>query len=308
MPSGAHIPVLLDEVLRALAPRSGGRYIDCTTGGGGHASAILERSAPHGRLLALDADAQSLEAARQRLSVYGDRVIFVHSNFSHLTSVAQQWDFVPADGILIDLGWSSLQMEDAGRGMSFQLDGPLDMRYDVSQGVTAADIVNDLSESELADLLWRYGEERQSRRIARAIVAGRPLRTTAELATLVQRVVGRREKTHPATRTFQALRIAVNDELTVLERTLAQSPALLAPGGVLAIIAFHSLEDRIVKQYLARESSDCICPPGGPPVCTCGHRAQFRLPSRQAIMPGPAELQRNPRARSARLRVAERLG
>jgi 16S rRNA (cytosine1402-N4)-methyltransferase len=262
---------------------------------------------PAGRLLALDADPNALAYARQRLSAWAERIEFVHSNFVHITRVAEEKGFAPCDGILIDLGWSSLQIDDASRGLSFHLEGPLDMRYDTSQGVAASELLDSLDEAEIADLLWRFGEERQSRRIARAIAASRPLRTTTQLAELVERVIGRPEKIHPATRTFQALRIAVNDELGVLQQTLEQLPALLKPGGVLAIIAFHSLEDRMVKQYLAREASDCICPPDGPPVCTCGHRAQLKLQPRGAIMPGPAEVAANPRSRSARLRVAVRL-
>ncbi len=307
MHGATHIPVLSDEVVAALAPRPGGLYIDCTTGAGGHANLVLARAMPGGRLLALDADPDALAFARQRLQVWADQVVFVHSNFLHVTTVAGAWGFAPCDGILMDLGWSSRQIEDASRGLAFSLEGPLDMRYDTTQGVTAAHLVNTLDEGELADLLWRYGEERHSRRIARAIAASRPLRTTTQLATLIERMLGRPEKIHPATRTFQALRIAVNDELGVLQATLEQLPALLKPGGVLAIIAFHSLEDRLVKQFLAREATDCICPPDGPPICTCGHRARLKLRPKHAIMPGPAEIAANPRSRSARLRVAVRL-
>jgi len=266
----------------------------------------LERSAPDGRLLGLDADPQALENARQRLAPWSERVILVNSSFSRVTAVAQEWHFAPVQGILMDLGWSSAQIGDATRGFSFQVDGPLDMRYSPTQSVTAADLVNTLGEQELADLLWRYGEERHSRRIARAIIGRRPLQRTLELAGVIERAVGRKEKIHPATRTFQALRIAVNDELNVLEQTLVQLPALLAERGVLAIIAFHSLEDRLVKQFLAGEAAGCICPPEAP-ICTCSHKARLELRPRRAIMPTPAEVAANPRARSARLRVAVRL-
>jgi 16S rRNA (cytosine1402-N4)-methyltransferase len=217
--------------------------------------------------------------------------------------------FVPADGILFDLGFSSLQLADPARGLAFTVDGPLDMRLDpTKEGNTAADLVNHLASEELAALLYRYGEEQQARRIAAAIVAARPLCTTGELAAVVEEAVGRRrrERIHPATRTFQALRIAVNDELAVLEAALPQAVEILAPGGRLAVISFHSLEDRLVKRFFRRESRDCICPPEAP-ACTCDHRATLRLVTRKPIRPTADEAAANPRARSARLRVAERM-
>jgi len=293
------------EVIEALAPRSGGRYVDCTLGDGGHAQAILERSEPEGRLLGMDADPEAIEIARRRLASWGRRVILVHSNFERIGTVLQENQFGPVDGIIVDLGWSSRQMKDARRGFSFQQDGPLDMRYDPERGRPAGEWINSLDERELADLIWRYGEDRQARRIARAIVAHRPLCRTRELAELIERTVGRREKIHPATRTFQALRIVANDELGVLERTLEQLPALLAPGGVLAVISFHSLEDRIVKRFLRREAAGCVCPPEAP-VCTCGGRPRLEVKPRKAISPTAGEIAANPRARSARLRVARK--
>lgn len=301
-----HEPVLLDEVIHMLAPRAGGRYIDGTVGTGGHTEAILMHSSPDGRVLGLDADPTAVESARRRLAGWGERVILVHSSYVSVRSVAEAYRFQPVQGILLDLGWSSVQMADAGRGFSFMQEGPLDMRYDPEGTRTAADAVNGLSERELADILWRYGEERQARRIARAIVRNRPLRTTREVAEIIEKVVGRREKIHPATRTFQALRIWVNDELSILEQTLEQLPDLLAPGGVLAVISFHSLEDRIVKNFLRREAMDCICPPESP-ICTCGHRASLEILTKKPITPGDEEITRNPRARSARLRGARRL-
>lgn len=301
-----HKPVLCAEVIEALAPCSAGRYVDCTVGTGGHARAILEHSQPGGRLLGLDADPEAVEIASKTLASWRDRVILVHAKFSQVTAVVQAHHFAPVHGILMDLGWSSAQMADASRGFSFQQDGPLDMRYDRHQRLTAADLLNTLDERELADLIWRYGEDRQARRIARAIVASRPLSSTRELAELIERTVGKREKIHPATRTFQALRIVVNDELGELERTLEQLPALLAPGGVLAIISFHSLEDRLVKRFLQRESAGCICPPEAP-VCTCGHTPKLEWKPKKPIRPTAEEIATNPRARSARLRVARRL-
>jgi 16S rRNA (cytosine1402-N4)-methyltransferase len=301
-----HEPVLYQEALEALQVRPGGRYVDATIGAGGHASGILERSAPDGRLLGLDADPTAVALARRRLAAYGERVITLHGNFTTLAAAAAQHGFVPADGVLMDLGLSSMQLEDGSRGFSFRRDGPLDMRFDPTQGATAAEVINNLSENELADLIYRYGEERHSRAIARAIVARRPLHTTAELAAIVQGVLRRRGPIHPATRTFQALRIATNDELAALQAALPQALSLLKPGGRIAVISFHSLEDRIVKQFFRRESSDCICPPEAP-VCNCGHRAALRTVTRKPIRPAAEEMAANPRARSARLRAAQRL-
>jgi 16S rRNA (cytosine1402-N4)-methyltransferase len=301
-----HVPVLYQETLEALQVHPGGCYIDATIGAGGHASGVLERSAPGGRLLGLDADPTAVALARRRLAAYGERVIILHRNFTALAAVAAEHSFAPVDGVLMDLGLSSLQLEDGSRGFSFRRDGPLDMRFDPTQGVTAAEIINNLPENELADLIYRYGEERHSRAIARAIVARRPLRTTAELAAIVQGVLRRRGPIHPATRTFQALRIATNDELAALQSALPQALSLLKPGGRIVVISFHSLEDRIVKLFFGRESRDCICPPETP-VCNCGHRATLRVVTRKPVRPAAGEKAANPRARSARLRGAQRL-
>ncbi len=301
----AHVPVLYREVLTGLQVRPGGRYIDATIGAGGHAAGILDTSTPDGCLLGLDADPEAVTFARSTLQRFGDRALVIVGNFREIKAVAVAHSFDQVDGVLMDLGFSSRQLAAADRGFSFDRDGPLDMRLNPNQGLTAADLIEDMSESELADLIWRYGEERYSRRIARAIVAARPVTTTAQLAELVAKTVGHREKIHPATRVFQALRIAVNDELGALAEALPQVRDLVRPGGRLAVIAFHSLEDRLVKQFCQQEARDCICPPEVP-VCVCGHRATLGLVSRKPIRPSDEEISRNPRSRSARLRIAYR--
>jgi 16S rRNA (cytosine1402-N4)-methyltransferase len=303
----AHTPVLYKQTLAGLRPQAGGRYIDGTVGAGGHAAGVLERSAPDGLLLGLDRDPSALELAAAHLSSFGDRVHLVQASYERMEMAAQDIGWQAVDGVLLDLGLSSMQLDSAERGFSFRFEGPLDMRFGPGVKRTAAELVNELEEDELAAILRDYGEERRARRIARAIVAARPLDTTTELARVVLSALGRSGgRIHPATRTFQALRIAVNDELGTLERGLQAALRLLSPGGRLAVIAFHSLEDRIVKQFMKRESQDCICPPEQP-VCTCDHVAQIRLVQRKPIQASGNELMRNPRARSARLRVAEKL-
>lgn len=304
---GNHRPVLLRETIEGLAVLPGKHFIDATLGGGGHAGAILQGSAPDGRLLGLDADPEAIARCRKRLAPYHQRVTLVHANFADLEAVARTHGFRDVGGVLFDLGLSSHQLAASERGFSFQLDGPLDMRFDPQRGRTAAELVNGLSESELADLLWRYGEEHRSRRIARVIVRRRPLHTTAELAAAVIAAVGHRGRLHPATKTFMALRIATNDELSALEVALPQAVRLLAPGrGRIAVLSYHSLEDRLTKQWLQREARDCICPPDIP-ECRCGHKASLRILTRKPIRPSPQETAANPRSRSARLRLAERL-
>jgi 16S rRNA (cytosine1402-N4)-methyltransferase len=293
-------------VLEAMQPQSAHRYVDATLGAGGHAAGILRASAPDGRLLGLDADPEAISYAREVLRAYGERVVLRTANFRQIGAVAQSLGFGEVDGTLMDLGLSSRQLDHAPRGFSFNQDGPLDMRFDRSQGQSAADLVNRLSEADLADLFWRLGEERHSRRIARAIVAARPVTTTGQLAEVVCRTVGRRAKIHPATRVFQALRIAVNDELEALSQALPQVRDLLRPGGRMAVIAFHSLEDRLVKRFFQEEAQDCICPPEVV-VCVCQHRATLRVLTRKPIRPSAEEIAMNPRSRSARLRVAARL-
>ncbi len=303
----SHTPVMLDEVVRALAVQPGGRHVDCTVGGGGHAEAILEAASPGGLLLGIDADPRALQAARSRLARFADAVLLVEGNFRDVEAICRSHGFAPVHAILFDLGLSSLQLLDEERGFSFQLEAPLDMRFGPHQTLTAADIVNTYDEQTLASLLWRYGQEPLSRRIARRIVQERPFQTTTQLAKTVEKAAGRRyHRLHPATRTFQSLRIAVNQELENLAAALEQSRDLLGYGGRLAVISFHSLEDSIVKDFLRQESRHCICPPDVP-VCVCGHKPTLRLVTRGAVKPSPAEMAANPRCRSARLRAAERL-
>ncbi len=305
-PISDHTPVLLEETLKALSVQPGGRYIDCTLGDGGHAAAILERSAPGGQLLGMDADPVAIEIARERLQEYKNSALLVNDNFANLQSTCIKYDFFPVHGILMDLGLSSRQLSGSGRGFSFQYDAPLDMRYNPAQKTTAADVVNTASEERLAHIIRTYGEENQARRIAHLIVQNRPLKTTGQLVDLIEQVVKRHGRIHPATRTFQALRIAVNHELEHLETALRQAVELLGYEGRLAVITYHSLEDRIVKQFMQKEASNCICPPGTP-VCVCGHTARLRLINRKVITPGAKEIEANPRSRSAKLRVAERI-
>jgi 16S rRNA (cytosine1402-N4)-methyltransferase len=302
-----HVPVLLDEIIAGLQARRGGNFVDCTVGLGGHAAAILEKISPSGRLLGIDADPEAIKISQDKLSDYGEAVTIVNDNFVNLEAICERYHFHPVDGILFDLGVSSLQLDTAERGFSFHLDAPLNMRFDPGQGLTASDIVNSFSEQELAKLIEKYGEERHSRRIARHIVQNRPIATTVELARLVEQALGgKRAKIHPATRTFMALRIAVNKELQNLELALKQTIDLLRPGGRLTVISYHSLEDRIVKQFMRDAASSCLCPPGTV-ICNCGHTPTLKLISRKVIKPTSLEIESNPRSRSAKLRIAERL-
>jgi len=307
MAARPHKPVLYQEIIHALSPKNKGLYVDGTLGAGGHASGIMEASAPDGHLLGLDVDPQALAFARENLAPYGQRVRLVQASYDTLTERLAEIGWHAVDGILLDLGVSSMQVDTPERGFSFTHDAPLDMRFSPENPVSAADLVNSLPQEELANLIYRYGEERASRKIADAIVNARPLRTTFELVSVIEKVLPRREgRIHPATRTFQALRIAVNDELARVEKVLPQAQASLKPGGRLAIISFHSLEDRIVKEFFRKESRDCICPPKQP-VCTCGHKSTMKEVTRKPITPGNDEISENPRARSAKLRIAEKL-
>jgi 16S rRNA (cytosine1402-N4)-methyltransferase len=302
------------EAMRYLALRPGATVIDGTTGLGGHSEAIAEAIGPEGRLLCIDQDGEALEFARARLRPFGRRCSFVRENFRELASVAAAEGFDQVDGILLDLGVSSLQLDTARRGFAIAQEGPLDMRMaGEAGGLTAGEIVNEWDEDTIADVLWKYGEVSQSRRVAAAIVRARPLTTTTMLAKVSEQALGGvrdRQKFHPATQVFLALRIRVNGELDSLDAVLPQAQGLLgfgpAGGGRLVIISFHSLEDRIVKQYIRREATDCLCPPELP-VCRCGHTATLRDLTRRAIRPGADEVAHNPRARSAVLRAAERV-
>ena len=307
-----HQPVLLQEAVEQLAVRSGWVCVDATAGEGGHSMALLQASAPSGRVLGIDRDPRSLARAEKRLNQFGNRFIPVQGNYADLRRLAQGAHLAHVDGVLLDLGLSSWQLEAAGAGFSFQQDEPLDMRFDPnSTGADAAELVNQLSEDELGTLLFQYGEEPRARTIARALVQARqasPIRNTGQLVKLLEAIpgLGRGRRTHPATRTFQALRIAVNDELANLEAGMKAAIDLLKPQGRLAVISYHSLEDRLVKQTLAYQAASCVCP-AQIPVCVCNHQATVRIINRRIIRPAPTEVAANPRSRSARMRVAEKL-
>jgi 16S rRNA (cytosine1402-N4)-methyltransferase len=306
-----HRPVLLEESLKFLAPERGGLFVDCTVGLGGHSEAILKASAET-RVLGIDRDPAALDYTRQRLAPFGDRFKAVHENFQRLSEVLRDAGESNPAGILVDLGVSSLQFDSAERGFSFRFDAPLDMRMDPTQGETAADLLATLSEVEIARIIFEYGEERQSRRIARRIVGkreqGQPITTTKELADVVLQAIGggKWKQIHPATRTFQALRIAVNKELDGLGQFVETSIDLLKRDGQFVAISFHSLEDRIIKQELRRLSGHCQCPPRLP-VCSCGARKAVEILTRRPVTASDAELDENPRARSAKLRACRKL-
>ena len=327
-PSSYHLPVLVDEVVDGLAVSRGGIYLDCTLGEGGHSLAILRRlseldqvggAGPRGELdhdgyglvLAVDLDGRAVADASRRLTAFGPAFQAAQGNYADMVSLAAGMGIAQVDGILLDLGFSSRQVDRPGYGLSFQTDEPLDMRYDQTQAVTAADLVNEASENELADIFRRLGEEPRARALSRAIArerSARPIRTTGELANLVERTSGRKRthRLHPATRAFQALRIAVNRELENLQAGLEAAVALLRPGGRLAVISYHSLEDRIVKHFLAHRSVTCVCPPGLP-ECICGQIPELAIINRRIIRPTGEEVAFNPRSRSARLRLARRI-
>ena len=302
-----HIPVLLEETKQALDVQLGGRYVDCTVGTGGHSEAILEAILPGGQLLGIDADPEAIAIARQRLQCYENSTILINENFIHLEEICADHNFRPVNGILFDLGLSSLQLDEAGRGFSFRSDAPLDMRFSPSQKITAADIVNDTSPAELAHIIAAYGEDYHSQQIAHSIVRERHIRSTRQLAQIIEHTIGSTGgRIHPATKTFQALRIAVNEELKNLEEALNQTINLLGHNGRLVVISYHSLEDRIVKNFMHRESRDCICPPFVID-CVCGHIASFAIVNKEIITPSREEIARNPRSRSAKMRIARRI-
>jgi 16S rRNA (cytosine1402-N4)-methyltransferase len=306
-----HIPVMLEPVLELLHCKRDGVYVDGTIGGGGYTRAILDRGATEGVVVGMDWDEEAIGRVRERLRGYGERLILEKADFADIRSVLRKHGLETVDGIAVDLGVSSFQLDDSQRGFSFMQEGPLDMRMNRDLSYTAADLVNTLPERELADLIYRYGEERLSRRIARSIVAARKERRisdTRELAELVRRAVPKTKDTfriHPATRTFQALRIAVNGELDSLERFLPEALDLLKPGGRLCVVAFHSLEDRIVKETFRSWAQSCRCPRERA-ACVCEGKPLVRLLTKKALRPSPDEAERNPRARSARLRAVEK--
>ena len=307
MNDSPHQPVLYKEIIHALQPRRGGRYVDGTLGAGGHARGILEASVPDGQLLGLDVDPQALALARKILAPYEQRIHLVQASYVSLSAQLAKLGWDKVDGIVLDLGASSMQFDTLERGFSFAQDAPLDMRFGPSMLKTAADLVNELPERELADLIYQYGEERDSRKIARAIVRARPLHMTRELVAIIEAVSPRRgDRIHPATRTFQALRIAVNEELASIEKVLPQAVTSLKSGGRLAVISFHSLEDRIVKDFFREQSRDLINPPYEQ-IYPEERKATLKEVNRKPITPSDEEVKSNPRARSAKLRIVEKL-
>ncbi|MED1796911.1 16S rRNA (cytosine(1402)-N(4))-methyltransferase RsmH [Brevibacillus nitrificans] len=307
-----HVTVLRDEAVAGLNIRPGGIYVDCTLGGAGHSSLIASQLTEGGRLIAIDQDDWALDNARERLSAYMDRVTLVKSNFRHIKDIVSDLGLDGVDGVLFDLGVSSPQLDEGERGFSYNADAPLDMRMDQQAALTAYDIINEWDEEEIAKVIWEYGEEKFSRRIARQIVqyrAKQPVQTTGELVELIKEGIpaaARRTGPHPAKRTFQAIRIAVNDELNAFKEAVADAISVLRPEGRVSVITFHSLEDRICKQVYQELSKGCTCPPSFP-ICACGNKATVKVITRKPILPSAEELEANPRARSAKLRVAEKL-
>ncbi len=307
-----HVTVLRDEAVAGLNIRPGGIYVDCTLGGAGHSSLIASQLTEGGRLIAIDQDDWALNNARERLSSVMDRVTLVKSNFRHIKDIVSDLGLDGVDGILFDLGVSSPQLDEGERGFSYNADAPLDMRMDQQAPLTAYDIINEWDEEEIAKIIWEYGEEKFSRRIARQIVqfrAKKPVETTGELVELIKEGIpaaARRTGPHPAKRTFQAIRIAVNDELNAFKEAVADAISVLRPEGRVSVITFHSLEDRICKQVYQELSKGCTCPPSFP-ICACGNEATVKVITRKPILPSEEELEANPRARSAKLRVAEKL-
>ncbi|HQI16587.1 MAG TPA: 16S rRNA (cytosine(1402)-N(4))-methyltransferase RsmH [Bacillota bacterium] len=307
-----HTPVLLNETLEYLDPKPGGVYIDGTLGGAGHSSEIIKRIVPGGKLLGIDQDSNAIDAAKRRLEAYKDNVVIVRDNFRNIKAIALQKGFKEVDGILLDIGVSSHQLDEKERGFSYMHDGPLDMRMDTESSLNASDIVNNSSEQELIRILRDYGEEKWAVRIAKFIAEERKnsrIDTTFKLVDIIQRAIpaaARRDGGHPAKRTFQALRIAVNDELQVLEEALIDAARLLKPGGRLVVITFHSLEDRIVKKIFNNMEKPCTCPPQLP-VCACGKEPLLRVITKKPVTAGEEELNTNTRSKSAKLRAAERV-
>lgn len=307
-----HIPVLFREIMDLMAPASGEFFVDCTLGGGGHSKGFLERTGPDGLLIGIDQDSNALAAARKNLECFDGRVTFVHSNYSNLDEILDRYAPEGVDGILFDIGVSSHQLDEKERGFSYMQDAPLDMRMDQSRSLDAWQVVNTYTEEELHRILKEYGEERWAKRIAKFIVefrSQRPIDTTGQLVDVIRRAIpkgAREEGSHPAKRTFQAIRIEVNDELGVLERTIEVAVKHLKKGGRLGIISFHSLEDRIVKEKFRYLASDCVCPPELP-FCQCDKVSEVKILTRKPITASPEELEQNSRAKSAKFRAVEKI-
>ena len=298
---------MVPEILKYLEVSSGGRYIDCTLGEGGHTKSLLEASNPGGEVLGIDADHEAIEVSKNRLEEYGERFIYDNSNFKNIKKIAMKSKFVPCHGILFDLGVSSLQLDKESRGFSFRRKAPLDMRFSINQTLTAQDVLNTFSESEISDILYQYGEERQSRKIAKLIIENRPLSNADELSDLIKKNIRQTNyKINPSTKTFQALRIYINEELNSLSQALEQSLEILGVGGRMAVISYHSLEDRIVKNFFKKESKYCICPPNIT-ECDCGHFPKLKIITKKPVSPSQSEIDANKRSRSAKLRVVERI-
>ncbi|MGI6677576.1 MAG: 16S rRNA (cytosine(1402)-N(4))-methyltransferase RsmH [Dehalobacterium sp.] len=308
-----HIPVLLEECMEGLKLKSSGIYVDCTMGGAGHSREILERTSPEGRLIAVDQDETAVEIGRERLREYGSRVTVVHDNFGNIKNILEKLQVDLVDGFLFDVGVSSYQLDNPERGFSYMEDAPLDMRMDKEhQTVTAADLLNNADVEEISRIIFTYGEERWAKRIAQFIGEFRKanrITSTGELVSIIKKAIpagARKDGPHPAKRTFQALRIAINNELEILESVVADATNFLKPGGRICVITFHSLEDRIIKREYQKLAGACSCPPGIP-VCVCGHKRLLKIITRKPILPSEKEINENPRARSAKLRVAEKV-
>ncbi|MCR6544473.1 16S rRNA (cytosine(1402)-N(4))-methyltransferase RsmH [Dehalobacterium formicoaceticum] len=308
-----HIPVLLEECMEGLKLTSSGIYVDCTMGGAGHSREILKRTSPEGRLIAVDQDETAVLAGRERLKEYGDRVTVVHDNFGNIKNILRKLQIDAVDGFLFDVGVSSYQLDNPERGFSYMEDAPLDMRMDKEhQRLTAEELVNSASVEELSRIIFTYGEERWAKRIAQFIGEFRQtnrITSTGELVAIIKKAIpagARKEGPHPAKRTFQALRIAINNELEILESVVADATIFLRPGGRICVITFHSLEDRIIKKEFQKLTGACTCPPGMP-MCVCGHERLLKIITRKPILPSEKEINENPRARSAKLRIAERV-
>ena len=307
-----HIPVLFEEIMTIMAPKPGELFVDCTLGGGGHSKGFLERTGPDGRLIGIDQDVNALAAAQKNLSIFDGRVTFVHSNYENLDMILNQYAAEGVDGILFDIGVSSYQLDEKDRGFSYMQDAPLDMRMNQQQGLSAWQVVNTYEEQELHRILKEYGEERWAKRIAQFIVEFRgkkSIDTTGELVDVIKRAIpkgAREEGSHPAKRTFQAIRIEVNNELGVLEETIAVAAKHLKKGGRLGIITFHSLEDRIVKEKFRYLASECICPPELP-FCQCDKVSEVKILTRKPVVASIEELQENSRAKSAKFRAVEKI-